>query len=46
MDNNGMMQFVTCNKFSLFAPRLKALEKQIKDKYICKTRKCFKCFEA
>jgi hypothetical protein len=23
-----MMQCVTCNKFSLFAPRLKALEKQ------------------
>jgi hypothetical protein len=28
-----MMQYVTCNNFSLFAPRLIALEKQGKDKY-------------
>jgi len=41
-----MMQFVTCNKSCLFAPILKALEKQRKDKYIYKTRKDSKCFEA
>jgi hypothetical protein len=29
-DNNDMMQCVTCNKSSLFAPRLKILEKQKK----------------
>jgi hypothetical protein len=28
-----MMQYVTCNKSFLFAPRLNALEKQGKDKY-------------
>jgi hypothetical protein len=41
-----MMQFVTCNKSSLFAPRLKTLEKKEKDKYIYETRKDSKCFEA
>jgi hypothetical protein len=30
-----MIQCVICNKFSLFAPRLKALEKQKKNKYPC-----------
>jgi hypothetical protein len=29
-----MMQFVTCNKLSLFALRLKALKKQRKHKFI------------
>jgi hypothetical protein len=28
-----MMQCVTCNKSFLFAPKLKALEKQKKDEY-------------
>jgi hypothetical protein len=27
-DNNDMMQCVTCNRSSLFAPRLKILEKR------------------
>ncbi len=31
--NSDIMHYVTCNKSSLFAPRLNALEKQGKDKY-------------
>jgi len=44
-DNNDMMQCVTCNKSSLFALRLKILEKKKrKDKYLCEANKIFfKC---
>jgi hypothetical protein len=39
-----MMEYVTSNKSSLFAPRPKALEKQGKNKYPC-ARFFFKCFK-
>jgi hypothetical protein len=38
-----MMQWVTCYKFSLFVPRLKTLEKQGKDKYLCWLKIVFQC---
>jgi hypothetical protein len=40
-DNNDMMQWVTCYKFSLFVPRLETFEKQGKDKYLCGVRKFY-----
>jgi hypothetical protein len=39
---NDMMQCVKCNKSSLFALRLKALERQGKGKYFCE-EKIIKC---
>ncbi len=32
--NDDLMQYVTCNKLSLFASRLKILKKQGKNKFI------------
>ncbi len=34
-----MVQCIMCNKFSLFAPKLKSIRKQGKYKYPCKARK-------
>jgi hypothetical protein len=39
------MQCVTCNKSSLFAPKLKTMEKQEKNKYPCKIEKILNVFE-
>ncbi len=39
-----MIQYVTCNKSWLFAPRQKNSKKQRKEKYPSGTRKKFKCF--
>jgi hypothetical protein len=40
--NNDMMQFVACNKSSLFGPRLKNCVNKEKNKYFCRTRQNFK----
>jgi hypothetical protein len=43
-DNNDLMQHVTCDKSSLFAPRLKTLKKKRKGKHPYKETIVFECF--
>jgi hypothetical protein len=43
--NDDMIQYVTCNKSWLFAPRQKNSEKQRKEKYPSGTRKNSNVFE-
>jgi hypothetical protein len=41
--NDDMMHCVKCNKSSLLTPRLKTLNKQRDDKYLCGARMFFEC---
>jgi len=44
MGNNDMMQCVTKNKSSFFAPKLKALEKRKKSQMFFQSKKKFQLF--